>query len=260
MTSRLRAAAVRTRHGRGVANTPLVLDLGDIAAPANRSSGTPDEPLRGTVTVALRFKADVLSLAMRSRQRFETYPPPSQGYETWQAGSAFLWDIVHDSLKLGLEPTPGLRDCTAFADPDIAFGWSEASAQELSDRLGMRPPHPGEQFLLTPPVPIERPHEPMWVKGSVRATLRFEIDPVLLVEHRRDDFARHPPAKQGYEPWEAMSTFVAEVVYEKVIVEVADDEALYQLPETTEAQVHFHWTEDMAERLGLWRSQGATSR
>lgn len=199
--------------------------------------------------VALRFKADLLRLARDQRGRFQTYPPAKQGYEPWEAGSAFLWDYVHDHLTLGLEPMDGLKDLTAYADPDITFRWSEAAAQELSDRLGMRPLHPGERPLFEEPKPIERPHEPMWVTGAVRATMRFEADPVVLAAARPDHFAKHPPAKQGHEPWEAVSTFVAEVVYDALVVDLAENEALQLQPESNEASINFRWTEEMAAQF-----------
>lgn len=92
--------------------------------------------VEGDIKVRLYFSADVAGLARKFPALFEE-AGEKEGYQEWEKGSVFLWDLVADYLEVYLAEIPGLLlDLSSWSDPEIEFKWTTEQATALSASLG----------------------------------------------------------------------------------------------------------------------------
>lgn len=93
--------------------------------------------VKGDITVRLDFEADVAALARKFPAEFESCAN-RKGYQPWEQGSVFLWELVNEHLEVFLaEIKEGLWDRTSFGDPDIDYRWTPEQATLLNESLGI---------------------------------------------------------------------------------------------------------------------------
>jgi hypothetical protein len=93
--------------------------------------------VRGHIKVRLEFEADVAGLAHKYADLFEQ-AGEMEGYQSWEKGSVFLWELVAQQLEVYLAEIPGLlSDRSSWNDPEIEFGWTRESAALLDQSLGV---------------------------------------------------------------------------------------------------------------------------
>lgn len=92
--------------------------------------------VEGDIKVRLRFSADVAGLARKFPALFEQ-AGEMEGYQKWEKGSVFLWELVAQYLEVYLAEIPGLLlDQDSWNDPEIEFRWTTELATALSESLG----------------------------------------------------------------------------------------------------------------------------
>jgi hypothetical protein len=93
--------------------------------------------VRGDIKVRLSFEADVAGLARKFPAEFEQ-AEQTEGYQEWEKGSVFLWDLVSEYLEVFLAEIPGLLlDRSTWNEPEIEFRWTTEMAAALNESLGV---------------------------------------------------------------------------------------------------------------------------
>lgn len=92
----------------------------------------------GAIKVRLHFEADVAALVKRFPREFESAAEREGGYQPWEQGSVFLWDVIFEQLEVYLAHIPGaLSDLTGGPDVDIEFSWTKELNTRLTESLGI---------------------------------------------------------------------------------------------------------------------------
>lgn len=108
--------------------------LFDPPPPVERPAPTPVQ-VQGHIKVRLEFEADVAGLARKYPGLFEQ-AGEMEGYQSWEKGSVFLWELVAQQLEVFLAEVPGLlSDRSTWNDPEIEFRWSRELATQLDESL-----------------------------------------------------------------------------------------------------------------------------
>ena len=91
--------------------------------------------VQGLIKVRIDFEADVAGLARKYPLLFEQ-AGEMEGYQSWEKGSVFLWELVAQQLEIFLAEIPGLlSDRSTWNDPEIEFRWSRELAMQLDESL-----------------------------------------------------------------------------------------------------------------------------
>lgn len=95
----------------------------------------PPVVVRGHIKVRMEFEADVAGLARKNPGLFE-HAGEMEGFQAWEKGSVFLWEMVAQQLECYLATIPGLlTDRSTWTDPEIEFRWTPELAQRLDESL-----------------------------------------------------------------------------------------------------------------------------